>query len=522
MRSLPRFIALIIACLVLGFAVQAQIPLIDGEPDFTSLDNTLSFDLPAGWTATEYGSLIHLTNEDESIVVNLTTLGTNQMEVLADAYLEMTGEPITPVALMQIFTEELPETMSNIEDEIGFPLSIPDAVYGGEITVADVSGAYVTLGERPLYVFDVSQDDGIFYVLAAVLYGGESALDGLETILGSMSYTPFSFDLKVFTPIRVETVVQLTPVTKYPFTGTVRSVEVFPDSERFAVATGGQVLIVDIASGEWLHVLTDPDVFVLLMALSHDGTRLATVGENVDRDNVYTIWDTSTGEQLLQITDDESLSPDDIAFSPDDSLLAVSPGEVFLYDTATGELVSHLEQRREYTAFSPDGTLIATNCVQLYTFCINDLATGEILQSITDVDERFPQLINDLAYTPDGTGVIVGYADMNDTPEMVVRWDLASGEAQVVYNEEAGIGGHHDSIMVMRINADGTLLATADNSETLGLWNAVTGEGIFLIEDPLGEESYADVTSIAFTPDGRAMLTGGSDGALLLWAIPSE
>ncbi|HQU56974.1 MAG TPA: glutaminyl-peptide cyclotransferase [Chitinophagaceae bacterium] len=50
-----------------------------------------------------------------------------------------------------------------------------------------------------------------------------------------------------------------------------------------------------------------------------------------------------------------------------------------------------------------------------------NLATGEILQSITDVDERFPQLINDLAYTPDGTGVIVGYADMNDTPEMVVR-----------------------------------------------------------------------------------------------------
>ena len=67
------------------------------------------------------------------------------------------------------------------------------------------------------------------------------------------------------------------------------------------------------------------------------------------------------------------------------------------------------------------------------------------------------------------------------------------------------IGAH-----TVAFSPDGSRLATA-GYEAAGVWDAKTGEMIFLAGHPAG------VDSAAFSPDGSLLVTGGSDGRFRVW-----
>ena len=60
---------------------------------------------------------------------------------------------------------------------------------------------------------------------------------------------------------------------------------------------------------------------------------------------------------------------------------------------------------------------------------------------------------------------------------------------------------------------DGNTLASTDRN-VIHLWDAHSGE---LLRTLTGHIGY--IYSIAFSPDGRTLTSGGRDGTMLLWKI---
>ena len=55
-------------------------------------------------------------------------------------------------------------------------------------------------------------------------------------------------------------------------------------------------------------------------------------------------------------------------------------------------------------------------------------------------------------------------------------------------------------------------MATGSQDNTAKTWDALTGDEFLTLKGHSQE-----VTSVAFSPDGRSVLTGSLDGTLILW-----
>jgi len=134
-----------------------------------------------------------------------------------------------------------------------------------------------------------------------------------------------------------------------------------PDGRSLISGGWSSIKIWDVASGQEARSLGEGPNGAYRLALSPDGTLLATAGTG---NNPIRIWELASGRVLQTLTGHKD-TVDSLAFSPDGKLLASASNDVTIkvWDVASGrELRSLTGHTRgvQSVAFSPDGATLAS------------------------------------------------------------------------------------------------------------------------------------------------------------------
>ncbi len=198
-----------------------------------------------------------------------------------------------------------------------------------------------------------------------------------------------------------------------------------------------------------------------------------------------------------------------VAFSPDGKLLATGDvnHEIQLWRVADGQLLLTFTVQAGWiwsVAFSPDGKLLAGSAnqsVQLW-----DVQSGALVQSLNGYSDR----VFSVAFSPDGQLLATGSED-----QWVRIWDLRTGTLR------HQLSGHTDEVRSVAFapqaqNSQRLTLASASYDGSVRLWDAVSGECAQVLK------GSTKLRSVAFSPDGKTLATGGAAGYLKLWQVKSS
>jgi WD40 repeat protein/DNA-binding SARP family transcriptional activator len=288
----------------------------------------------------------------------------------------------------------------------------------------------------------------------------------------------------------------------------VTSVMFNPDGKTALSGSVDTTLIMwDVGSGSIIRRYEGHRGEITGIAISPDG-RVALSGSS---DQTLVLWNLASGEVIRSFTGHNG-EVHSIAFSPDGSMIASgsSDTELILWDAATGNLIRRFEGHLgavTSVAFSPDGETILSGSLD-QVLILWDVESGEPVRRY----EGHQDQVNTVAFSPDGRAVIsAGGSEeaFNTTQEPVlILWDVASGEALNRFK------GHSAPVTTAAFSPDGKMVLSGSSDMSLILWGLTSGAEIQQFE---GHSSA--VNSVAISADGKIALSGSADTSLIIWEV---
>ena len=330
-------------------------------------------------------------------------------------------------------------------------------------------------------------------------------------------------------------------------TNGITGVAFSPDGLRIATTShDGTAKVWNAQNGQELLTFRGHMSSVTAVSFSPNGERIVTGS----KDRTARIWDAATAREILKITGNRGqvLSVD---FSPDGRRVLTGSVDRFgrVWDAVSGELLLELPTHGPVGGldFSPDGQRIITGSWDS-TASIWDAVNGKKLLTIR-ADSK---TVMSVAFSPDGKRIVTGgggeiaqvwkisraeeslFVQESDWPAVAVAISpdgenlvtaggpdmitLSEGkeEAQVWENTSGAkrftLKGHQSGITSVAISPDGLWILTGGVDQTARVWNASTGEQLQKLQGHVGS-----VNSVDFSPDNRRIVTGGEDGRAVVW-----
>ena len=318
------------------------------------------------------------------------------------------------------------------------------------------------------------------------------------------------------------------------YDGAISNLAYSPDGRTlFSGGENGQVIFWDMSTNKQLGTLPGKTMSI---AISPDGKRLATTALSYPNDKVQ-IWDVTTGKADLVIPVSKLGYFAKVAFSADGrSLYMINQDNtrtelrIQQWDVTTGKQI----QLRTYSQpiFSPSPaqggkTLFA----ELYSLedkievggdlTIIDVQSGR--QRLLRASEK--EVMQSPTPSPDGRMVATGMS----APNSIVRlWEVITGKQTI------SLQGLKGGVGKIAWSPDGRFVAAADvrrqiydNIRTMLHWKTSwdVEQSVRLWDAATGKELAAfggiktNVTALTFSPDGKNVVAGLSDGTMLVYEV---
>jgi WD40 repeat protein len=263
----------------------------------------------------------------------------------------------------------------------------------------------------------------------------------------------------------------------------------------------GIVDIRDAQTGETVRSFRGHDGDILDVAFNHDGTLLATTGD----DGAARIWRTATGNELHTVrmpVTDKTWRVEGPSFSHDGSLFAAAwpwEGLVKVIDLASGRIVREIRSvaSPNTTTFDPTGARLAITSFEGQAAVV-DLASGDEGFAL---GEHLAYPIMDAAWSPDGQSIATASFDGG-----VGVFDSGTGHPRFSI---AGTGGHAFGVDWA---PDSARLVAGMSDGTARVWIVVEqggrDEGALAVITLSAHDTRKGIEGVAFSPDGTRVLTG--------------
>lgn len=218
-----------------------------------------------------------------------------------------------------------------------------------------------------------------------------------------------------------------------------------------------------------------------------------------------------TGRPLFPLSAQTLPTSGSMAFSPNGKILAAGTNgdSLYFWDVSTRQpLGGRIDSPSYELIFSPHGNTLAARAAEVVMW---DVATRQRLHV------RLPTYgIQKLAFSHDGNKLAVIARDGT-----LHLWDLIHGE------DGTPIPRSDKELVEVAFSPDGSTLAGAYRDGSIGLWDTSSGQRL----DPsLNQGVYTNfyyprvglrtgVSALAFSPDGKTLVSGAYDGGVVLWAV---
>lgn len=242
-------------------------------------------------------------------------------------------------------------------------------------------------------------------------------------------------------------------------------------------------------------------------AFAPDEKRAVSVTSRIHYPGEVCIWDVATGKVIRRLESEFQGTPETALFSPDGKLLATggSTGYLRLYDAASGDCIRKiaLEQISALT-FSPDGSLLASadykGFIRLWA-----VSTGQEARALTGHKGNVTALVYGFGGRNSG---VIQVRDLVADKEMrrLVRPDIPTAMRIL-----------RRGCTALAFTAESKALLSANAGDPLCLWDLTANKEprILLANKP------RTIMGLAYSPDGRTVATSGFDRDISLCELAS-
>jgi WD40 repeat protein len=312
---------------------------------------------------------------------------------------------------------------------------------------------------------------------------------------------------------------------------TISTVSFTPDGSKILSCGGGKdktIRLWDIATETELKCFEESQQSITKLAFCLDGRHVWSYNAS-DHSTHY--FDLQTGDELGGFRQHICTSST-VAFSQSARHLLIADKALFLCELETGELSlsfkpnqdSNSTEQIKEIALSPDEQYV------LIGFDSGNLELWPIDKESSEVT-RIHQLsghkawINSLDFSPDGELAVSGsgYCTRGNNPEKSLKrglgskpvdctvrvWDLDSGQQKACFD------GHEEPVTTVAFSPDGQRILSGGYDNTIRLWDIGSSKELLCCSEHTGP-----VNSVAFSPDGRLAVSASQDRTVRVWKLP--
>jgi WD40 repeat protein len=264
------------------------------------------------------------------------------------------------------------------------------------------------------------------------------------------------------------------------------------DGRHIVTGSDLHVRVIDVASGRVVRKLSGHSGQVSAVAVSDDGTRILSGGGHRDSmwkgiastqfDGSLRLWDLASGQPVRVLEKAHTSMIQGVTMSRD-GRRGVSSGLIDgtrAWDLATGAQLwkgpDHVAEAA--LAISPDGAMLAAGGMELK---LRSMADGTQVRTFKGHDN----LVTAVGFSADGKLLASGSQD-----NTIRVWNAGTG------TEVRALRGHTGAVTGVRFSADGGRIISSGHDSTLRIWDAATGRQLALLM------TFKDGEWLAITPDG--------------------